>query len=73
MALDDEDIRRLDQRAREVGERIGWQLRFYALGNPEYVALTAGPDQIVIVGPSKLANLGAHDIELELDAPADKL
>ena len=25
-------------------------------------------DQIVIVGPSKLANLGAHDIELELDA-----
>ena len=68
MALGDEDVRRLDLRAQEVGSRIGWKLRFRALGNPEYVALSAGPDQVIIVGPSKLADLGAHDIELELDA-----
>jgi len=57
----------LDARAHEVGVKIGWRLRFMSLGNPEYVALIAGPQQIVVKGPGKLSEMAAHDIDLTLD------
>jgi hypothetical protein len=68
MTLQPDDVRRLDERAREVGERIGWALRFIVAGNPEFVGLVAGPNQVVVIGPGKLSDLAAHDIELDLDA-----
>lgn len=68
MALQSADIRRLDERAREVGHKVGWVLGFIVLPNPEYVGVIAGPDNVVIIGPGKLTDLAAHDIELDLDA-----
>ena len=68
MALQSADIRRLDERAREVGHKVGWALSFIVLPNPEYVGVIAGPDNVVIIGPGKLRDLAAHDIELDLDA-----
>jgi hypothetical protein len=53
---------------REVGKKIGWSLGLVVLSNPEYVGLVAGPDRIVVIGPGKLSDLAAHDIELDLDA-----
>lgn len=68
MTLESDDIQRLDQRAREVGENIGWRLGFVVLPNPQYVAVVAGPDNVVVIGPGKLSDLAAHDIDLDLDA-----
>ena len=68
MALQGDDVQRLDERAHEVGLKIGWPLRFVVAPNPEYVGLVAGPDQVFVIGPSKLSDLAAHDIELDLDA-----
>jgi hypothetical protein len=36
--------------------------------NPEFVGLTAGANHIFVVGPARLADLAAHDIDLTLDA-----
>lgn len=63
--LSEDDVRRLDERAVEVGRKIGWELRFMVASNPEYVGLVAG--SIVIVGPAKLSDLAAHDIEMDLE------
>jgi len=68
MALEAEDIRRLDERAQQVGARIGWDLRFRVAPNPEYVGITAGPSEVFVLGPAKLSDLAAHDIDLDLDA-----
>lgn len=68
MALQPEDVQRLNERAREVGRRIGWELRFRVAPNLEYVGVTAGPEQVFVLGPAKLSDLAAHDIELDLDA-----
>lgn len=62
-----EQISELDTRAQQVGAKIGWPMRFIPAPNPEYVALVAGTDQICVVGPAKLSNLAAHDIDLTLD------
>ena len=40
--LTDNDLRTLDQRAREVGGVIGWDPQFVAAPNAEYVGLAAG-------------------------------
>jgi hypothetical protein len=32
------------------------------------VGLLAGPDQIVILGPSRISDLAVHEIDLALDA-----
>ncbi len=32
--------------------------------------MTAGPDHVFVLGPLKLSDLAAHDVELELDALA---
>ena len=66
--LTDEDVLALDRRAREVGRRIGWDLQFVVAGNPEFVGLVAGADQIVVLGPSRIADLAVHEIDLALDA-----
>jgi hypothetical protein len=36
--------------------------------NSQYVGLLAGPDQIVILGPSRISDLAVHEIDLALDA-----
>ena len=66
--LSDEDVSRLNLRAIEVGQKIGWDLQFIVAPNPEYVGLCAGPDRIIIAGPAKLSDMAAHDIELDIDA-----
>ncbi|MCB0943830.1 MAG: hypothetical protein KDB49_01775 [Mycobacterium sp.] len=65
-----EDVLALDRRACEVGRRIGWDLQFVVAGNPEFVGLVAvaGPDQIIVLGPSRIADLAVHEIDLALDA-----
>jgi hypothetical protein len=68
MALKPDDVQRLNDRAREVGEKIGWELRFCVAPNPEYVGVVAGPNQVFVLGPAKLSDLAAHDIELDLDS-----
>lgn len=68
MPLTPDDISRLDDRAKAVGRKIGWDLRFVVAPNPEYVGVTAGPEHVFVLGPAKLADLAAHDIELDLDA-----
>lgn len=68
MSLQPEDVRRLDDRAREVGKKIGWALGFVVAPNPEYVGLVAGPERVFVIGPKKLADLAAHEIDLGLDA-----
>ncbi len=68
MPLTPDDISRLDDRARDVGSKIGRDMRFVVAPNPEYVGVTAGPDNVFVLGPAKLADLAAHDIELDLDA-----
>lgn len=72
MALTPNDIDALDQLAKNVGKKINWDLRFRVAPNPEYIGVTAAPtdeddpSHIFIIGPHKLADLGAHDIELDL-------
>lgn len=36
--------------------------------NPEYVGVVEEDSQIFLLGPSKLSDLAAYDIELDLDA-----
>jgi hypothetical protein len=55
------------RQAREVGSHIGWELRFAVMPNPKYVGLMAGPDQIVILGPSLVSDLAVHEIDIALD------
>lgn len=68
MPLTPDDISRLDDREREVGRKIGWDMRFVVAPNPECVGVTAGPDNVFVLGPSKLADLAAHELDLDLDA-----
>lgn len=63
--LSEDDVRRLDERAVEVGREIGWELEFKVAPNPEYVGLAAGG--IFLVGPARLSDLAAHDIEMDLE------
>lgn len=68
MALTPDEIAHLDERAREVGEKIGWHLRFVVAGNPDVVGVTAGPQSTFVVGPSRLSELAAYEVDLTLDA-----
>lgn len=68
MGLTPTEVAALNERAHEVGNKIGWTLQFVVAPNTAYVALVAGPDNVVVVGPSKLADLAVHDIDLTLDA-----
>jgi hypothetical protein len=45
----------LDQRAREVGSGIGWELRFARHAQP-CLRRRGGSDQIVILGPSRITD-----------------
>jgi hypothetical protein len=62
-----DDVAGLDRRAREVGHHIGWELLFAVMPNSEYVGLCAGPDRVVILGPSRVSDLAVHEIDLTLD------
>lgn len=66
--LTDDDVLALDRRAREVGVHIGWELQFAVMPNAKYVALLAGDDQFVVLGPHRIADLAVHEIDLALDA-----
>jgi hypothetical protein len=68
VTLTDDEIRKLDARACAVGERIGWELHFRVSPNPDFVGLAAGANQVFVVGPSRLAELVIHDVDLTLDA-----
>ncbi|TVS76948.1 hypothetical protein [Mycobacterium helveticum] len=67
--LTKDDITALDQRAREVGEAIGWELAFVVAPNPEFVGLCAGRDRIIVLGlVCRISDLAVHEIDLTLDA-----
>jgi hypothetical protein len=68
MPLTPEEIATLDARAKEVGEKIGWTLRFTVAPNPDFVGIIAGPANVFVVGPDRLSDLAAYDIDLTLDA-----
>ncbi|WP_264069338.1 hypothetical protein [Mycolicibacterium komossense] len=65
--LSAEEIASLNARARVVGNRIGWELRFAAAENPDFAGLTAGAKQVFVVGPANVADLVVHDIIEILD------
>jgi hypothetical protein len=66
--LSADQIARLNARARAVGERIGWELRFEAAENPEYAGLTAGARHIFVFGPKMVADTEFDDVVAVLDA-----
>jgi len=66
--LTPEEIAALDDRAQAVGKVIGWELRFSVAPNPEFVGLIAGPEHVFVVGPSRLSDLAAYEIDVTLDA-----
>mgnify|MGYP000902868749 CR=1 FL=1 len=68
MALTPEEIAALDERARQVGASVGWDLNFVVAPNPEFVGLIAGPANVFILGPTLLSDLAAYDVDLTLDA-----
>ncbi|WP_207507795.1 hypothetical protein [Klenkia brasiliensis] len=59
MASDSQDIAQLNDRARKVGQQIGWNLAFVVAPNPEFVGVTAGPNHIFVMGPSRLSDMAA--------------
>ncbi|TCJ21656.1 hypothetical protein [Nocardioides jejuensis] len=66
MPLTEDEVTRLDDRAREVGRRVGWDLKFVVAPNPEFVGLAVG--SIFIKGLDRLNDLAYLDIDLDLDA-----
>jgi hypothetical protein len=66
--LSADQIASLNARARTVGNRIGWELRFEADEDPELAGLTAGVRHVFVVGPTRLADLAPDDILSVLDA-----
>jgi hypothetical protein len=68
MALTPAEIAMLDDRAQAVGIGIGWELRFTVAPNPEFVGLIAGPANVVVLGPERLSDLAAYDVDVTLDA-----
>lgn len=63
-----EDIASLNARARMVGNRIGWELRFAAAENPQCAGLAAGTKQAFVVGPTPLTELRVEDVVEVLDS-----
>jgi hypothetical protein len=68
--LSSDDVASLNARARAVGNRIGWELRFAAAEDPRFAGLTAGAKQVFVVGPTQLADLSLDDIIEILDSLA---
>jgi hypothetical protein len=66
--LSADQIASLNARARAVGNRIGWELRFEADEDPEFAGLTAGARHTFVVGPKRLVDLALDDVVLVLDA-----
>lgn len=61
------DVASLNARARAVGNRIGWELRFAAAEDPRFAGITAGAAHVFVVGPSQLDKLAVDDIIEILD------
>ncbi len=49
------DIARLNDRAREVGQQVGWDLAFVVAPNPDFVGVNRRPDRIFVMGPVRLS------------------
>ena len=67
LGLSINDIASLNARARAVGNRIGWELRFAAAENPQFAGLTAGAKHAFVVGPKLLSDLAVTDVVEILD------
>lgn len=74
VALRPDDVERLDQRARQVGAKIGWALAFCQAPNPEFVGMTADtidediePHHIFVFGPTRVDGVTVHEVDLLLD------
>lgn len=74
VALQPDDVERLNLRARQVGIKIGWSLAFCQAPNPEFVGMTADtidediePHHIFVFGPTRVDSLTVHEVDLLLD------
>ena len=67
------ELRELDQHARGVGRRLGHQMRVFVPSNEEYLALTVMHEGIEhsVLGPAKVDDMVAHDIDWTLDLLAE--
>ncbi|MCF6378122.1 hypothetical protein L2K70_10960 [Nocardioides KLBMP 9356] len=65
MALSPDDVTMLDTHARQVGEAVGWDLRFVQAPAGNHFAITA--DGQLVHGPFPLDELSVHDARMELD------
>ena len=74
MALNADEVAALNERAQQVGAKIGWALAFMPAPNPELVFLVADtPDgaedsaTISIYGPVRVDEVTIHEIDMLLD------
>lgn len=65
--FDPDEVASLNARARAVGERIGWELRFEASEDPELAGLTAGTNRTFVMGPTRLEEIVLDDFLAVLD------
>ncbi len=66
--LNADQIASLNGRARVVGNRLGWELRFEVAEDPAFAGLTAGVNHVFVVGPWPLADLTVDDVVSVLEA-----
>jgi hypothetical protein len=64
------EIALLDARAREVGQRLHWEMHFQTDGDPAVAGVTAGARHMFIMGPARLSDLTRESVEAGLDALA---
>ncbi|WP_155369755.1 hypothetical protein [Catellatospora vulcania] len=71
MSLAPDQLEHFQKRAREVGEKVGWELEFStAPADPDIVGLHAWDSEgrgNFVINPADLANMAAHNIDLVLD------
>ena len=65
MALDADDVAMLDKHARQIGDVVGWDLRFAQAPDSELVGLAA--DGVFIYGPKRVDEMTSRDVGMDLD------
>ncbi|MEV3903441.1 hypothetical protein AB0K11_14045 [Mycobacterium sp. NPDC050551] len=63
-----DDIAVLESMARNVGDKLGWELHFQAATDPEFAGLTAGARHVFITEPARIADSNRHSVTKVLDA-----
>jgi hypothetical protein len=66
--LNRDDVAVLNALARELGEKLGWELHFQAAADPEFAGLTAGAGHTFITGPTRVSDLDRESIVQIFDA-----